>query len=74
MKPSEFKKYHKSIRHFDDQLKDELKIPIISTLEDFIYPDSLFFDTVYHLNKEGREMRKDKTIKILKEKVLNKEK
>jgi len=71
---SEFKKYHKSIMHFDDQLRDELKIPIISTLEDFIYPDSLFFDTVYHLNKEGREMRKDKTIKILKEKVLNKEK
>lgn len=62
----EFEKNKKAIMDFDEQLRDNLKIPIICSVDDFIFPDSLFFDTVYHLNKEGRELRTDKTISILK--------
>lgn len=67
---TEFEKNEKAIMNFDEQLKANLKIPMISTVKDFIFADSLFFDTVYHLNKEGREIRTDRTIAILKEKVF----
>lgn len=35
--------------------------------EEFAFSDELFFDTIYHLNKQGVEMRTDKMIAILKE-------
>jgi len=33
-----------------------LPFPILGKPQDHVYPDSLFFDTVYHLNKKGREV------------------
>lgn len=69
---SEFEKNYKPIKNFESQLKENLKIPIVSTVEDFIFPDSLFFDTVYHLNKQGREQRTNKTIEILRN-IINKD-
>ena len=53
-------------RYHQDLLKD-MKIPVIGKPDDFIYDDSLFFDTVLHLNKEAREMRTKKLIGMLKE-------
>lgn len=69
---TEFKENRKAILNYDKQLRDKLKIPIISSPEEFLYPDKYFFDTVYHLTKEGREMRTNKTIENLREKVLKK--
>ena len=33
------------------------KMPMVGKPADFVYPDSLFFDTRYHLNQEGRRIR-----------------
>ncbi len=69
---SEFEKNYKAISDFENQLKKNLKIEIISSPEDSALPDSLFFDSVYHLNIKGREIRTQQVIKALKEKVFNK--
>lgn len=37
------------------QLKNTLKIAMLSTPSDGVYPEDYFFDTVYHLNIRGRE-------------------
>jgi hypothetical protein len=34
---------------------------------DFVYEESQFFDTVYHLNREGRALRTEKVIRDLEE-------
>ena len=47
-------------------LSNNLKIEILNRVSDFVFPDSLFFDTVYHLNKKGREIRTKKLIEIIK--------
>jgi hypothetical protein len=47
-------------------LSNNLKIEILNKPSDFVLPDSLFFDTVYHLNKKGREIRTKKLIEIIK--------
>lgn len=69
---SELEKYRKVIFDYEKNLKENLKIPILNNPYDLGYPDSLFFDTVYHLNAEGRQKRTDYTIDLLKEKVFRK--
>ncbi|MBV6479711.1 MAG: hypothetical protein HGGPFJEG_02503 [Ignavibacteria bacterium] len=69
---SEVVKYKKVISEYEDDLRKNLKIEIINTPSDLVYPDSLFFDTVYHLNKDGRQKRTDYTINLLKERVFKK--
>ena len=54
---TEFKKNKFAIEEFEKQLKDEMKIEIITSPQEMMFPDSLFFDTVYHLNEEGRRLR-----------------
>lgn len=69
---SEVLKYEKIIYGYENKLKEKLKMEIINSPGDLSFPDSLFFDTVYHLNKVGRQKRTEYTIGLLKEKVLNK--
>jgi hypothetical protein len=52
------KEYIESIHNC---LKDNLKLQIIGTPMDYVFPVSDFFNTVYHLNTMGREIR---TIKL----------
>ena len=45
----------------------ELPFEVLEKPEDFAYPDSLFFDTVYHLNKSGRERWNKELAKLINE-------
>ena len=65
-----FKKNRKAIEYLENQYTKSLKIPIINTPEDFVYPDSLYLDTVYHLSREGRKLRTKRTIEILRSTVF----
>lgn len=46
------------------RLAGGMRIPIVGTARDFVYPGYLFFDTRYHLNGEGRRLR---TLKMIEE-------
>ncbi len=54
-----------------DSLRERLEagigIPVVGTPADFVYPGRLFFDTRYHLNAEGRQIRTLKMIEVLRE-------
>jgi hypothetical protein len=41
-------------------------IPVISHPEDYRFPQNLFFDTVYHLNADGRQARTKQLIMDLR--------
>ncbi len=47
----------------------ELPFEVLGKPEDFAYADSLFFDTVYHLNKQGREKWSRELVDLLGRKV-----
>ncbi|HYN80878.1 MAG TPA: hypothetical protein VES88_05200 [Gemmatimonadaceae bacterium] len=49
------------------RLANDMRIPILGTPKDFVYPASWFFDTRYHLNELGRGPRTLKMIEILRE-------
>lgn len=53
-----------------DQLDKELDFPMISRLEDYIYPLEYFYDTGFHMNDHGRELRTQQLIDDLSA-VLN---
>jgi hypothetical protein len=48
-------------------LRREMRIPIVGSPRDFVYPSKLFFDTRYHLTAEGRQLRTREMIRILRE-------
>lgn len=50
------------IKGLEDKLNTELKCDVISTPENYVYGNEMFFDTVYHLNSKGREIR---TLQVL---------
>ncbi|MDD3414418.1 MAG: hypothetical protein PHY47_10505 [Lachnospiraceae bacterium] len=54
-------------KDFVATLEKQLDFPIISNMEDYIMPSELFYNSDYHLNEEGREIRTTKLIQDLKE-------
>lgn len=57
------------IDRYREDLEKDMVIPMISQPDDFVYHDSLFYDTNYHLIREGRARRTDKLIALLKEQL-----
>lgn len=55
-----------AIAAIDRRLRDDMRITILGTPRDFVYPSSWFFDTRYHLNELGRGPRTQKMIDILR--------
>jgi hypothetical protein len=51
------------------RLEDSLRMPIVGSARDFAYPKHYFFDTRYHLNEEGRRMRTQRMIEILRQRI-----
>ncbi len=48
-----------------ERLAGEMRIPILGTPVDFVYPSNWFFDTRFHLNATGRGPRTVRMIQIL---------
>ncbi len=55
-----------AIADLQRRLKKEMRIPILGTPKDFVYPSNWFFDTRYHLNELGRGPRTTKMIEIMR--------
>jgi hypothetical protein len=68
---SEYKLNKDVIEQYYADCKRELKIPMLCDPEAMIFDDNLFYDSHYHLDKDGREMRTDRLIEMLKRKVEN---
>jgi hypothetical protein len=69
---SEFDQNHTVVKDIQKQININLNfITVLNTPEDLVFDDELFFDSVYHLNRKGRELRTNKLLDILKNKVLS---
>jgi hypothetical protein len=47
------------------RLEGNLKLRIVGSARDFVYPSGYFFDTRYHLNEEGRVVRTQQMSRLL---------
>lgn len=65
---SEFENNKGAIKFFEKRVKDKYIGEIINSSEANLYSDIDFFDTVYHLNKNGRAKRSEYLVKTLKPK------
>jgi hypothetical protein len=70
---SEFKKNKDAIDFYENQLVKRLNIKMINKPISFVFPDSCFFDTVYHLNNVGRKKRTDLLVQIIKTEITGKD-
>ncbi len=61
----EFEKNRSALENFRNDLKNDLKIPQIIEPDAFLFSEDLFFDTTFHLNKEGRKLRTEILIEHL---------
>lgn len=68
---SEFENNKEVIHRLHSQLvSEETLVPVLCNPELFIFDDSLFFDTVYHLNGVGRKRRTETLISLLSRTVF----
>jgi hypothetical protein len=63
---SEYKTNTKVIQMYLDDLKTKLHFHIVGKPEDFVFPDDLFFDTVYHLTEKGRNRRTALMVELMR--------
>lgn len=56
-----------SLNTLQQQLEKELEFPVISRLEDYVYPMEMFYDTGLHLNDKGKVLRTNQLIEDLTE-------
>ena len=61
-----FEQSKTAILLLEKDLKNNLKIPILSVPMHFIYPNSYFFDMHYHLTRQGRKKRTEDISKLLR--------
>ena len=50
---------------FQNKLHEQLSFPLVSDFHDYLYPLSFFYDTYYHLNDHGVQVRTEQLIKDL---------
>jgi hypothetical protein len=61
---TQFQRNYEQIKRLESDALENMKTPILNKPEDVAFNDSLFFDNVYHLNKQGREKRTQRLIEI----------
>lgn len=61
-----YQQNHEIINFVHEKLKNNVTLKIIGSPADHIYPIEYFFDTVYHLNRAGRQDRTQRIIEQLK--------
>jgi hypothetical protein len=61
-----FARRREPIERLHEKLREELKVPLLSTPEEQTYPVGYFYDWVYHLNREGRAARTARVIDELR--------
>ncbi|WP_291906390.1 hypothetical protein [Chitinophaga sp. CB10] len=54
-----------TISALEATLRKDLRIPVISRPQDFVYADSLYYDSYYHLAKTGRALRTQQLIRLV---------
>jgi hypothetical protein len=61
-----YKKSEEKINLLHDIMKTDLKIQVLSVPMDYVFSESYFYNSMYHLTGEGREIRTQKIIASLK--------
>ncbi len=59
---TEFLKNKSVIKKFEDDLRQNLKMEILGEPKSFLLEENFFYDSIYHLNKDGREIRTSRFI------------
>ena len=54
------------LRRFFSLIRQRTTIPILTNIDQLCLPDNYFYDTPYHLNEQGREVRTERLITNLK--------
>lgn len=60
-----YKSQQENFAVLDELIKTDIDFPVIGAPQDFVYARKLFYDTTYHLNREGRELHTDHVIDML---------
>lgn len=63
---SEYGKHQKLLDGIYEAIKDKTSMPILGTPKEMLFPDSMFWDTQYHLLQQGPQERTERLIQLLK--------
>ena len=62
---SVFRKNETVIHAIDQELRSHLRAGVVSSPDRYSFPQTEFFDSIYHLNGHGRQLRTNRVIEDL---------
>ncbi len=62
---SSYRYDHEILAKMEKELHEGAHFKILGTVEDFVFPDSLCQDMVFHLTQKGGEIRTQKIVHLL---------
>lgn len=63
---SEFEKNRSVMERLNEDIRRDLEIELLGGVRDFVFNDSVFLDTVYHLNAAGRAKRTQRVVELIR--------
>lgn len=66
---TEYERNKNVIQQLYIDLNNNLNFNLLGTPQDFVFDDKFFFDTVYHLNGEGRILKTKRLLDLIKNKI-----
>lgn len=64
-----YNKYINRITFVFNELNNKLNFQILSEPIDYVFPETFFYKSIYHLNADGRKIRTEKTLSDLLEAI-----
>ena len=56
-----------TVYNYKDMVEEKTKIKVISNIEDYLFEETYMYDTVYHLNTKGAEIRSKRLARDIEE-------
>lgn len=66
---ADFERNREVLTRLDEEMRRELEFPILGVFEGSLYPETEFFDTAYHLRREGVIHRTEYLIELINNEV-----
>ncbi len=66
-----YRQHRDTIKGIAEKMRGISGLTLVGAPEDFVFPEKFFYDTVYHLNADGRKVRTQKLIRLLLETGLS---
>lgn len=67
---TDYERNREVLERMESDMRNDLSMPILGDLTSFLFEEELFFDTAYHLKREGKVERTERMIELVRRGII----